>query len=273
MAASVASAAPGGKPDTGEPAAISATIARDALLEAAVHRRHAGDRRRMARDCRRRLKGGQRYAGGAPIRRRVFRHGVASGDPLTDRVMLWTRATPRVETPSARCRCAGSWPTTNDSRQVVASGTVGHVERARLHREGGRRRAAARPHLLLRLRGRRRTLADRPHQDAAAGRRRRACGWRRSRAPTIRPATSTCIAASPTATTSMRCVHLGDYIYEFANGVYGDGSGIGPRADAGRRGLDAGRLPSCATPRTAATWICRRRTPRTRSSPSGTTTR
>jgi alkaline phosphatase D len=25
--------------------------------------------------------------------RRVFRHGVASGDPLTDRVILWTRVT------------------------------------------------------------------------------------------------------------------------------------------------------------------------------------
>ena len=24
---------------------------------------------------------------------RLFRHGVASGDPLTDRVMLWTRVT------------------------------------------------------------------------------------------------------------------------------------------------------------------------------------
>ena len=28
---------------------------------------------------------------------RLFAHGVASGDPLLDRVMLWTRATPRVD--------------------------------------------------------------------------------------------------------------------------------------------------------------------------------
>ena len=27
----------------------------------------------------------------------VFQHGVASGDPLQDRVILWTRVTPRVE--------------------------------------------------------------------------------------------------------------------------------------------------------------------------------
>ncbi len=31
----------------------------------------------------------------AQVTNPVFRHGVASGDPLADRVILWTRVTPR----------------------------------------------------------------------------------------------------------------------------------------------------------------------------------
>lgn len=37
--------------------------------------------------------GGGRVAGGGAIDEPVFRHGVASGDPLADRVILWTRVT------------------------------------------------------------------------------------------------------------------------------------------------------------------------------------
>jgi alkaline phosphatase D len=36
-----------------------------------------------------------------------FRHGVASGDPLSDRVILWTRITPAR---AGEWKCAGSWP-------------------------------------------------------------------------------------------------------------------------------------------------------------------
>jgi alkaline phosphatase D len=55
---------------------------------------------------------------------RPFRHGVASGDPLTDRVMLWTRVTPRVESPTAVQ--AVRWVVADDARleKVVASGAV-----------------------------------------------------------------------------------------------------------------------------------------------------
>ena len=31
----------------------------------------------------------------AQVTNPVFRHGIASGDPLSDRVILWTRVTPR----------------------------------------------------------------------------------------------------------------------------------------------------------------------------------
>ena len=45
---------------------------------------------------------------------RLFRHGVASGDPLTDRVILWTRVTPRAERRPVS-RHAGGSPTTSAS--------------------------------------------------------------------------------------------------------------------------------------------------------------
>ena len=76
-------------------------------------------------------------------------------------------------------------------------------------------------------------------QDAAAQASWRACGSRRCPARTTPPATSTSIAASPIATDLDAVLHLGDYIYEFANGIYGDGSAIGPGAAAGRRSRDA----------------------------------
>ena len=44
---------------------------------------------------------------------RVFRHGVASGDPLADRVMLWTRVTPR---PDATGVLRVTWRVADDER-------------------------------------------------------------------------------------------------------------------------------------------------------------
>ena len=51
----------------------------------------------------------------------IFRHGVASGDPLPDRVLLWTRVTAGTEQP-----VAVRWSVARDEdlRQVVASGTA-----------------------------------------------------------------------------------------------------------------------------------------------------
>lgn len=50
----------------------------------------------------------------------VFRHGVASGDPLSDRVILWTRVTPKSPAGSQRV----SWIVARDPKlaQVVARG-------------------------------------------------------------------------------------------------------------------------------------------------------
>jgi phosphodiesterase/alkaline phosphatase D-like protein len=53
--------------------------------------------------------------------RRVFRHGVASGDPLADRAIIWTRITaPPSATPEV------SWEVAADAafRRIVARGTT-----------------------------------------------------------------------------------------------------------------------------------------------------
>jgi len=52
----------------------------------------------------------------------VFGHGVASGDPLADKVIIWTRVTPDNDADSA----AVSWSVAADEQmsQVVASGSV-----------------------------------------------------------------------------------------------------------------------------------------------------
>jgi len=155
----------------------------------------------------------------------VFRHGVASGDPLTDRVMLWTRATPRVETPSS---VPVRWIVADDERlqRVVASGTVdtssardltvkvdaGGLRPGRTYYyafEAGGERSPI---------GRTKTL---PQDDVSR----------------VRLASISCSNYPAGYFNVYRCVanrddldavvHLGDYIYEFANGVYGDGSGSG----------------------------------------------
>ena len=155
----------------------------------------------------------------------VFRHGVASGDPLTDRVMLWTRATPRVETASA---VPVRWILADDERlqRVVARGTVetssardftvkvdaGGLRPGRTYYyafEAGGERSPI---------GRTKTL---PQDDVSR----------------VRLASISCSNYPAGYFNVYRCVatrddldavvHLGDYIYEFANGVYGDGSGSG----------------------------------------------
>ncbi len=52
----------------------------------------------------------------------VFRHGVASGDPLRDRVVLWTRVTPGAQEEVIDV----GWMVARDARmsRVVASGSV-----------------------------------------------------------------------------------------------------------------------------------------------------
>ena len=58
----------------------------------------------------------------AQVANPIFRHGVASGDPLADRVILWTRVTPRGSSDPQKV----SWQLSRDQKftNTVARGDV-----------------------------------------------------------------------------------------------------------------------------------------------------
>jgi alkaline phosphatase D len=155
----------------------------------------------------------------------IFRDGVASGDPLADRVMLWTRVTPPAGSASSAVDVA--WQIASDPAltRVVARGTAttsagrdftikvdaGGLEPGRPYYyafDAFRERSAV---------GRTRTL---PAGNAARVRLALACC---SNYPSGFFNAYRCIANRSDLDA---VVHVGDYIYEFANGIYGDGSGL-----------------------------------------------
>ncbi len=77
-----------------------------------------------------------------------FSHGVASGDPQHDRVVIWTRVTPERAGPApVRWIVARNRELTD----VVKTGVVGYERSARLYGEGGRNGLASRRAVFLRL--------------------------------------------------------------------------------------------------------------------------
>jgi hypothetical protein len=99
----------------------------------------------------------------------VFAYGVASGDPLTDRVILWTRLQG-----ARRQRCAGRSHVAGGERRRLRQrgrlrqgpGDVGH----RFHGQGGCHRADGRVELLLPIHQRRGLHVARGHHPDAARR-------------------------------------------------------------------------------------------------------
>jgi alkaline phosphatase D len=157
---------------------------------------------------------------------RLFRHGVASGDPLTDRVILWTRVTPPA-TRSATGPIDVQWMIASDEglRQIVARGTA---------------QAAVERDFTVKIDagglGPGRTF----HYGFIVGGERSPIGRTKTlpeRADRLRVASVSCSNYPAGYFNVYRCVanrpdldavvHLGDYIYEFANGRYGDGSSSG----------------------------------------------
>ena len=155
-----------------------------------------------------------------------FQHGVASGDPLTDRVILWTRLTV-PPTRSATGPIDVQWEIARDANlsQVVRRGNA-PVASARdftvkvdaLGLEPGRSYFYA----------------------FSAGGQRSPVGLTRTlpsgTVPRLRLAVVSCANYPAGFFNPYRCVanredldavvHLGDYIYEFQNGIYGEGSGL-----------------------------------------------
>jgi alkaline phosphatase D len=156
----------------------------------------------------------------------VFQHGVASGDPLTDRVILWTRVTvPRqaeVTRPITvqwdiasdekmsrivRTGIAQATPERDFTVKVDASGLEPGRSYYYVFAAAGQRSAI----------GRTKTL---PEGTVAR----------------MQLALVSCANYPAGYFNPYRClanrddldavIHVGDYIYEFANGVYGDGTGL-----------------------------------------------
>src|SRR5262245_5600294 len=165
---------------------------------------------------------------------RLFRHSVASGDPLGDRVILWTRVTP-PPTRSATGPIDVAWQIASDEAltQIVARGTAAAAEEKdfTVKVDAGGLRPGRTYYYAFRAGnerspiGRTKTLPERGNAR-------------------MRLASVSCSNYPAGYFNVYRClanrldldavVHLGDYIYEFANGRYGDGS-------------ESGRVPIPAT--------------------------
>jgi alkaline phosphatase D len=152
-----------------------------------------------------------------------FRHGVASGDPLDDRIVLWTRVTPANESAAA---VEVRWRIAADERitQVVGQGVVRTASDRdfTVKVDAGGLQSGRPYYYVFETAGARSPVGRTRTLPAGTDRLRLA---------------SVCCSNYPSGFFNVyRCVanradldavvHLGDYIYEFENGRYGDGSGL-----------------------------------------------
>ena len=153
-----------------------------------------------------------------------FRHGVASGDPLPDRVILWTRVSPPSDYPGNRAMDV-RWQVASDERlqSVIARGTAQtSAERDfTVKVDAANLKPGTTYHYTFEFAGqqspvgRTKTLPDRGAQRLRLGQ--VSC----SNYPTGYFNVYRCLANRPDLDA---VVHLGDYIYEFALNRYADPS-------------------------------------------------
>ena len=154
----------------------------------------------------------------------VFAHGIASGDPLADRIVLWTRVAPpegagtvdniewRVATDEAVTQVvARGRVTTNAGRDFTVKVDAGGLQPGRTYYYAFDARGARSPI------GRTKTL---PVGNIARLRLAHLCC---ANYPAGYFNVYRCVANRDDLDA---VVHVGDYIYEFENGVYGDGSAL-----------------------------------------------
>jgi alkaline phosphatase D len=155
---------------------------------------------------------------------RLFRHGVASGDPLPDRVVIWTRVTP-PPTRSATGPIEVRWHVAADEglTRTMARGTA---------------QAAAERDFTVKVDAAGLQPGRTYYFAFDAGGERSPVGRTKTAPPRsvdrLRLALVSCANYPAGFFNVYRCValrddvdavvHLGDYMYEFANGVYGDGT-------------------------------------------------
>ena len=150
-----------------------------------------------------------------------FPHGVASGDPLSDRVMLWTRVSGLAGTPDVR------WTVASDAAfsRIAATGTI---------------RTAAERDFTVKVDAGGLQPAETYYYRFEVGAERSVVGRTRTLpgppAERVRMAVVSCanypygffnVYGRIAARADLDAVlHLGDYIYEFENGRYGDGTAL-----------------------------------------------
>jgi alkaline phosphatase D len=160
-----------------------------------------------------------------PAAGRIFRHGVASGDPLTDRVILWTRATPPTGAGSGEIPVR--WRIAEDEalRRVTAQGVApATAARDFTVKVDARQLQPGRTYFYA---------FDARGEQSPVGRTKTLPG---SGAERLRLASVSCSNYPAGFFNPYRCIanrddldvvlHLGDYIYEFADGVYGAGAAL-----------------------------------------------
>ena len=156
----------------------------------------------------------------AQVTNPVFRHGVASGDPLSDRVILWTRVTPRDTTSEQTV----SWMVASDPKlaQIVARGEA---------------RTGAVRDFTVKLDARGLEPGTTYYYRFESGGERSAVGRTRTlpRASVsrVRLGVVSCSNLPQGYFNAYSCLanradldavlHLGDYLYEYSNEQYGDG--------------------------------------------------
>jgi len=168
-----------------------------------------------------------------------FRHGVASGDPLSDRVILWTRVSPSADEAGQPLRTRWAIALDEDFDQVVSQGERdARPERdytVKIDADGLR------------------PATDYYYRFEVAGESSRVGRTRTlptGSADHVRLAFAACANypagyfngyANMAARDDLDVVlHLGDYLYEYANGEYGDGTELGrvPEPDRETVALD-----------------------------------
>jgi alkaline phosphatase D len=162
----------------------------------------------------------------------VFRHGVASGDPLSDRVILWTRVTPPAGHTST---LDVEWMVARDPRMTRIVG------------RGSARTSAARDYT-VKIDAASLDPATTYYYRFAALRQQSSTGRTRTlpvgTADRIRFALASCanypfgffnVYGRIAARADLDAVlHLGDYFYEYANANYGNRPGVGDGTALGR---------------------------------------
>jgi alkaline phosphatase D len=152
----------------------------------------------------------------------MFPHGVASGDPLADRVMLWTRVESRAQAVDVQWRLA----TDPKLVRVVASGSIrtGAPRDFTVKVDAGGLEPATTYYYAFTVGGQRSPIGRTRTLPADGAARARLAVVSCSNYPYGFFNVYGRIAARPDLDA---VIHLGDYIYEFENGRFGDGTPLG----------------------------------------------